>query len=424
MSIASHSPRKIFREHALQRHLVSPQQLDEAIDVTRPLDWLAAGAVALVLAAAGAWGVMGRVPTRLAGEGLLLGGKVVDAVSAVDGRLGAVTVKVGDHVTEGQVIASVDQTDALQRRRSALDLLRDREREQAELITGNEHENRLKTANIATQKGRLEETIDRTQRHIVAVNLAISHLEELVAKGYTTDRELDIRRVELNSELERIADARAQIERLTAQKTDMDARHRRERLAAETSTNDARRAAELLRVRLDLDGRLLAPLTGRVIEVKVSPGAVLAAGSPVAAIEPDGQELHAQIYVTAAQAKTITRGMAVRLTPATVRREEFGTLSGRVDGIATFPATPQGMAASLHNQTLVDRFGRSGAAYAVDVALEPDAATVSGYRWSSANGPPLSLSAGTLVGADVTVREQAPLSMILPVLRRLTGTDG
>ena len=106
--------------------------------------------------------------------------------------------------------------------------------------------------------------------------------------------------------------------------------------------------------------------------------------------------------------------MEVRIEPATVRREEFGTLIGTVGTISDFPMTPQGMLAVLHNDTLVSRFSRDGAPYAVVAELQRDDATPSGYRWSAGHGPPTRLTTGTLMRAEITTRERRPIDLVLP----------
>ena len=46
---------------------------------------------------------------------------------------------------------------------------------------------------------------------------------------------------------------------------------------------------------------------------------------------------------------------------------------------------------------------------------------VTGYRWSSGSGPPTRLSTGTLARAEVTTREQPPIDLVVPIMRRLSG---
>src|SRR5581483_4091754 len=122
-----------------------------------------------------------------------------------------------------------------------------------------------------------------------------------------------------------------------------------------------------------------------VVEVKISPGSVLAVGTPVVEIESEGRKLAALIYIPAEQGKRIKQGMQVNIEPSTVKREEFGMMLGTVETISDFPMTPQGMAAVLHNDSLVTRFSREGSPYAATVALEDDPSTPTGYRWAVGN---------------------------------------
>src|SRR6201986_3969825 len=81
-------PQRTFRAAALDR-AASPEQFDHLVVITRPSDWIWAAVICFLLVAVIVWGVVGRIPTRVTGEGILIsnGDKVVDAVSAAAGRL-------------------------------------------------------------------------------------------------------------------------------------------------------------------------------------------------------------------------------------------------------------------------------------------------------------------------------------------------
>ena len=65
--------RQIFRQVALER-LSSPEQLDQLIPITSSRGWLAlAGLIAIIIAAL-VWSFVARLPTQVAGQGLLRGG--------------------------------------------------------------------------------------------------------------------------------------------------------------------------------------------------------------------------------------------------------------------------------------------------------------------------------------------------------------
>jgi HlyD family secretion protein len=416
---------RIFRETAVER-LSSPEQLDQLVGITRPFDWVAATALLLGLVVLVAWSILGRVPTRVTGDGILLssGGRVVDTVSGVAGRLTSIDVAVGDEVRLGQIVARVGQTEIEQRLRQANEVLAERQREYAELATTIAREIETKFANFAAQEAGLNEAIAVAGQRESYLAGDIAKLEPAVANGFVTRKYVEDRRVELNSAKQRSVDAQNDILKLKAQRLDLQSQRERDRMQSEYRINDAKRLVEQLSSELERGSRILSPAEGRVVEVKVSAGSVLTAGTPVIEIETEGRTLEATIYMPPDRGKNIRPGMAVHVEPTTIVREEFGAIIGEVVAISDFPVTPQGMAADLHNESLVRRFSQDSAPYAAKIRLEPDSTTVSGYRWSSGKGPPVRLSSGTLARAEVTTREQPPIELVVPMLKRLSGIGG
>lgn len=140
------SSQRTFRAAALDR-AASPEQFDHLVVITKPSDWILTAVICLALTAALIWGVVGRIPTRVTGDGILIsnGDRVVDAVSAATGRLALVFVTVGDHVAKGQPIAQIVQTDIEQKHSEAVAVLHEREREYAVLATRVERELAVKS---------------------------------------------------------------------------------------------------------------------------------------------------------------------------------------------------------------------------------------------------------------------------------------
>jgi len=57
------APQRTYRAAALEG-AVSPEQLDDLVVVSRPADWIIVLVVLVAAAAALAWGIFGRVPSR------------------------------------------------------------------------------------------------------------------------------------------------------------------------------------------------------------------------------------------------------------------------------------------------------------------------------------------------------------------------
>lgn len=416
---------RVFRADALQR-AASPEQLDHVVRITRPLDWIIIIVIVIALAAAVTWGIVGRIPTRVASEGILVsgGGRVVEAASAAAGRLATISVTVGDHVVQGQPIAEIVQTEIRQRHADTVAVLREKERQHKDLIDKTERELASKRQNFAKLEAAFNQVIKATTQRIEFLAVDVKNLEDLLAKGLTTRRIYDDRHRDLTDAQQRKEDTQNEILKLRTQQTDLETQRERESQTSEFAVNDARRQMDAAAGQLTQNTQIISPIEGRVLEIKISPGAVLAVGTPVVAIESEGQRLEALIYIPAERGKDVKPGMPVRIEPSTVKREEFGTMVGTVVSISDFPITPQGMAAMLHNDNLVTRFSKEGAAYAATVSLEPDGESISGYRWAVGRGPPLRLSSGTLTRAEITTRRQRPLDLAVPIFRRLTGIDG
>jgi HlyD family secretion protein len=56
--------------------------------------------------------------------------------------------------------------------------------------------------------------------------------------------------------------------------------------------------------------------------------------------------------------------------------------------------------------------------------LQQDGITASGYHWSVGRGPSIQLTAGTLIQAEITTRQQRPIELVIPAIKRLTGIAG
>jgi HlyD family secretion protein len=421
----SDSGKRAFRAIALER-AASPEQLDHLVGITKPVDWILGFVILLALATVITWSIVGSIPTRTAAEGILIsgGGRVVDAASGAPGRLASMEVRVGDRVTQGQVIARIAQTDIEQRHRSATEVYSEREREHANLQMRVEQELASKARNFAKLEEAFNQIVQATDQRIDYLSGDVKNLEGLLTKGFTTRRNVEDRRRELTDARQRREDAQNEILKLRAQRTDLETQREREVQDSEFRLNEARRQVEQYAGELGRNTQVTSPIEGRVLEIKVSAGSVLNVGTPLAAVEAEGSTLEALVYIPVDHGKTVKPGMEVRLEPSTVKREEFGTMVGIVVTVSEFPITPQGMAAVLHNDSLVTRFSKAGAPYAALVRLQRDESTATGYRWAVGSGPSLRLTSGTLTRAEITTREQRPLDLVVPMFKRLTGIAG
>ncbi len=167
--------------------------------------------------------------------------------------------------------------------------------------------------------------------------------------------------------------------------------------------------------------QIISPYAGEVLAVMRSKGDFVSQGTPILTMGPPGEELELVIYVPFATGERVRPGMPVQISPVTVKKEEYGFLLGRVEDVADFPSTAEGMRHILGTDELVQLFmseSAEGAPIQVRVTLEPAPDAPSGYIWTSAQaasaGPPFKLTSGTLCSARIIVSQRRPINLLRP----------
>lgn len=414
----------VFRPEAVQRAF-SPDQLDQVLTATDPRGWVVLAAIGLLLLAAIAWGVGGRITNKVGGHGILVrSGGVLEVVVPAAGRVTDIAVQPGDSVTEGQVVARLVQSELLESLQAArLRVQAARER----AASGD----RVSTERLALERIALEreETQIRERQRsaderVGMVRERVTAQQRLVEQGLITQATLLTTRQQLDQAQGEVQQAAADLAQLRARALEVESRSTGE--TRDTRTALAEAEAELARVERELTEktRVVSPYTGRILEITTEHGRIVQAGEPIMSLDLTGgavQELVAVAYVSAEHGKTIRPGMRIHVAPRTVRQEEHGMMLGTVTYVSDYPATQRGMMRVLKNEKLVTDLAGDGAPYELHASLIPDPATVSRYRWSSSVGPDMRIESGTLAEALITVREQRPAELVVPAIRRWVG---
>lgn len=175
--------------------------------------------------------------------------------------------------------------------------------------------------------------------------------------------------------------------------------------------------APLLKVRTEHGDRVVRAIAaGRLTTLRAAIGAVVALGADVASVERTGgtdDPLVAMLYVPGGNA-SVRVGAPVDLTVQSVPSGQYGVLRGHVAAVGRGAQTRERIAAFLGDAQLGEQFSRHGRAVAVLVELDRSAATKSGYRWSSAQGPPYAVDSMTPATGSVHLADRRPLDWLLP----------
>ena len=411
----------IFRKVALER-LSSPEQLDQMVQVTDPRGWLAlAGLGALLLAAVG-WGIWGSIPTEAQGDGILLRqGGISDLVANASGQVQEVLVSVGDVIEKGQPVAKIQQFALLRQiadDRAKLAALRS---QYAEAMRVSDQQKGLRARDLAQQRANLEHTIEALGKDLTILHDRLEAQQGLLNDGLITKETFLATQQSLSTKRDALAQAKLDLNGLDLKRIEADQSLDQQLETRQTTLRDLELELKELNAKLGENVNILSPYSGRVLEVLANHGDVVNPGTAILSVEVLSEDLQAVLFVPASTGKTVLKGMAVRLSPSTVKREEYGSLLGRVTWVAEFPSSSRGMTRLLGNEALVTKLMAQGPPIQVNVALVRDPRTPTGYRWSSSRGPNLKISSGTLASGDVVVKEDRPFRLLIPRIREGTG---
>ena len=417
----------LFRKESLEK-LASPEQLDQLVRVTGPLGWAALLGLLAAVAAGVVWSMLGEVRTTAAGSGILSVPATSTPVNASGaGTVTQVYVKAGDRVEKGQVLADVSQGETRTKLANARRELAEDVRMDAVLREVEKSTQELEVSTADQQRTSLTNLISTSQERLGEYQRMLSKQRELLAKNIIGETSLLQTEQSVDSIRKSINDAQSQLKQLETQLAKSKQQTTTDQLNRKFKIDSQRRSVADLESNLERTSEVRSPTVGRVALVQVERQATVANGSPmfliVPAVDPTAG-LVGQVYFPAADAKRVRAGMPVEVVPATVKREEFGFLIGKVLDVSEVPATEASAEAEVYNKDLVsDLTKKFGVMFSARVELRPDPATPSGYSWSSSVGPPHRIAAGTPVTVSAVVERHAPITLVVPYLKKQLGLD-
>jgi HlyD family secretion protein len=413
--------RNVFREVSLDR-LSSAEELDRLLQVTSSKAWIAQFAMFGLIAIAIIWSYAGRLPSVVAGQGVIVRrGGVLNVVAAGSGVVAQIKVNVGDRIAAGQIVANVEQPAISEKHKSAQQMLKQARLDRERSLALRDQETKLAITAVQRKSANALVEIAHAEDQAKLAKQDIAAQDELLADGIVTKEKTIEARQKLASIEDHSADLRAHIQDLDAEEFSLRAKLQQEDAQKQAAIQDLDRNLRGVEKELEIAQNVVSPYGGEVLEVKVSWGATVATGDPILSIQPDVPDLQVLLYLPASQSKDVHPGMNVRISPSSVKPEEFGFIKGNVVYVSDFPDTPAELMRNFENEVLVKALTGEGPVTELHVEMEKDSKTPSGYQWSSSKGPNLTLSGGTLCTGEVVTRWQRPITLVLPSLRKAMG---
>ena len=470
----------LFRTEALER-AATPEQLDQIMQVVSPKKWLPLAAIGSLVAAGLGWGIYGRIPITVAGQGILVyPSKVVSFQSASTGTLQTINIRVGDRVEKGQVLATLDQGELIKQLQLARSkkiqlFVQDRkasslqqQRQDLDTLALQQQRQSLqqslkavgKLTPILQEKGldairrdrlNLQQRLKAVRELLPTFQQRLANRQQILNQGAVADDTVLQARQDYLNAISQINEAESQLKQLDVKEADAQRQYLENlnsikdletqlkqldsKQAAvaqqdlETATNreqqiqEVERNIALLEQQLKDNSQIRSNYSGRILEISATPGQLIQPGSRIGAIaaqQPSAQ-LVSIAFFPVSDGKKIQKGMKLQITPTTVQRERFGGIVGTVSQVSAFPVTKEGALSVVGSPEVVQGLMSSSAQIQVSAQLQPDANTESGYKWSSSGGPQMKVTNGTTTTVRVTVEERAPIAFVLPILRTWSG---
>lgn len=417
----------LFRQVALDR-LSSPDELDRLLQVTTPQGWIALAGIGILIAIAVLWSIGGSVPTKLSGEQCILvkNGGVNVVSTAAGGRVSDLAVAAGDNVTRGQIIGRLEQYDLLEKIKSQEARLKEAKAqyEQAQALATQGAT--LRQATLAQQMETLAHQLDAARQKLKLATDRIESQTSLYQQGLITKQAVIASQMEKSSAELEAETLRSQIKQLKVTELQSKKQSDQEVAQAKNQFEDIKNAiTQMYREAKDAMA-IVSPYSGRVLEVKTAEGQLLERGAPVVSVASAGDdlnELEAFLYLPAAEGKKIRSGMTVEISPSTAARDEYGFLPAVVSSVADYPSSDQGLMHVFGNDKLVKQLSGAQAPIQIIAALKPSSRNASHYQWSTRNGPPFAIESGTACSAMVTLSQQRPIELAIPIFKKAVGVN-
>lgn len=485
---------KLFRKEALERN-ASPERLDQLVQIVNPKRWLSLIALGSLVSAGVAWSILGHIPMTVRGQGILVYPSQVTAMQASgSGRVQEVLVRPGQIVKPGEVIVVLDQSELRQQlvlAQSKLDQLQAQATEVSrlqgergsleQLTTAQQRRSLLQQLQAAQaltpilrekaqrslqqERAALEEQASslramvetyrerwqsRQQVNQEAGELVISKDEILESEQAYRDIENQLNQTqtrlsqlaleetqtqqEYTENINQIADLQAQLQELTsrsATQTEQDilATNSRQKEIQETE-----RTITQLTLELSQSQEIRSAQGGEILELSVQPGQQLELGMPVGMIgnyERDNPPMTVA-FLPVEEGEKVEKAMEMKVTPTTVKREEYGSIIGEVTQVSGYPITEQEATKLVGHGEILSGILAEGPHVAIHArlatipdeegSLENGSCSHASYQWSSSDGPDNQcFSPGTTAQVQVVVEQRTPISFVLPFLKQWVG---
>ncbi|MFZ4931648.1 NHLP bacteriocin system secretion protein [Chryseobacterium sp. Mn2064] len=410
-----------FRKEALEK-LSTPEKLDQLIKVTGPKAWIALFTIFIALGTGIGWAILGTVKTKLDAVGVVLGGEVHEVVATSQGQLIKLNVSLGDQVKEGDIIATIQQPELYQQIEDAKAVLSDRKFEMGKLMAYGSQGSQLEGKLISQNRVSIQGEIEAEKKKMAFLYNQLESENNLLNKGLIVKSQVAGTKQQIDASKNIIERLKGQLAEASSQQHNLGFDLQQKITLQNQRISEAERNLQFLSEKYEIQNKIKSPYDGEVVEVLTDAGGVVVAGTPLFKLKDKGAQkltsLKGVLYIPSQDGKKIKKGMEAFVVPSTVQPQEYGFIEGQVTYVSDFPITQQGMLTSVKNDQLAKGLLASGPLFEVHVEFKRDAHSYSGYKWTSAKGPNISIKEGTSCNGKITIKQEPPATIVVPAFKK------
>lgn len=371
------------------------------LKIVQPYAWLGIAAVIVGFGGGLTWAVFGSIRESVTTIGVVTyPGGLRQIYSPTTERIKQITVAEGQNVEEGHVIALLEAKTQLKKIESAqteLAKLKDADSKLKELVA----ERMILAKSTDQQLKRVYKPLaDKAQelfeqQLITASNYGSAKKDFLNTQQTFYEQLTNLRTLERTLDLQ-IFNKKADIKKL---KTELS-----EKYTVQT------------------------PISGKIVNINYQTGDYPSSDVPLATMITKNTISQNRNNIVVATAKSgdidkLSVGNYALFTPDNVERNRYGGIVAKVKTIQRLPITPEYLVNNIGSKQIADKLTDGQKLFYMQIELEQDSKTPSGYKWSSGDGPSKQIKVfPNLLGkATVYYEKRTPITYAMPFIRKIIG---
>lgn len=361
------------------------------------------------------WSFLGTIDVNIEGKGLVLNKSgLFNIQTPVKGIAKAILVKPGDQVKKGELLAEIYDAEKEIELQSTMIKVDNLDREVKRLSHEIEVETEASTVAEEKKLESLEFDVKILHDQLQFLQREYKKKLKLFQKGLIIRNVVqESERAMLNVEIEleqkkgEIADVRSQLKKT----------YRTEELKSKKlELLKAQEDAAVVQASLK-EHNIHSPHDGKILEVLVNPGEVVAEGQPLFNAEfLNSQKKFIFLgFFPSELGKHIHKGGVMRMALSTVNEYEYGAILSKVQRVSEYAISESAILNQIHNADLAAYL--SNHIPVTEIVAEPilDPQDPSGFAWSSGKGPAIELSPGIVGTVEATIESIHPIYYLIPI---------